>query len=674
MNKLSSPASPSKVPSSDQQWRGQASNADAQPLIALRDITKTFSRGEMAIQVLHGVSLNIYPGEFVSIMGASGSGKTTLMNILGCLDRPTSGSYKISGEEVSHLDADQRALLRRSAFGFIFQQYNLLPSATAVENVEVPAIYAGLTQADRIARAQQLLQKLGLGERMDHKPSQLSGGQQQRVSVARALMNGGAVILADEPTGALDSKSGADVMQILRDLNASGHTVLIITHDAEVARQTNRVIEIKDGLIVADSGPVAPTSKTPIEPQGFGPVSSFATLPDLIEAGKMAVRSLRTNWMRTMLTLLGIIIGVASVVALLAIGNGAKQQVLNSISAMGTDLLLIRPGAPNQRFAGGSRASLVPADAEAIAMLPNVDDAVPEYPDGVTVRFGKNDARTQVNGTTAAYTSVRDWATSSGSFFSQEDVESYAPVVVLGQTVVNALFVNGEDPLGQYILIGNNPFQVIGVMAAKGANNFGQDMDDMVFTPITTGAQRIFGQRHARTITVAVQDVDKIDATQETVRQLLIARHKQEDFQIRNMVSILETASETSNTLTILLGSIAAISLLVGGIGVMNIMLVSVTERTREIGIRMATGARKLNILLQFNTEALVVCSIGGLIGIALGFATAFIFSTFDKPVEYSIGPVALAFSCAFLTGLLFGYLPARKAASLDPVVALGAE
>ncbi|MGE4062137.1 MAG: MacB family efflux pump subunit [Rhodospirillaceae bacterium] len=671
MNKQIGPAA--KVPASDLQWRGQASRADAQPLIALKDITKTYNNGELSVQVLHGVSLDIYPGEFVAIMGASGSGKTTLMNLLGCLDRPTSGSYKFSGEEVSQLGADQRALLRRSAFGFIFQQYNLLATATAVENVEVPAIYAGLSHRDRVARAEQLLTKLGLGDRMDHKPNQLSGGQQQRVSVARALMNGGAVILADEPTGALDSRSGADVMQILKDLNAAGHTVLIITHDAEVARQAKRVIEIKDGLITADSGAVPPASTSPIEPQGLNPVSSFATASDLAEAGKMAVRSLRANWLRTMLTLLGIIIGVASVVALLAIGNGAKQQVLNSISAMGTDLLLIRPGAPNQRYSG-DRASLIPADAEAIAGLPNVDEAVSEYPDSTTVRFAKNDTRTTLNGTTANYTAARDWKVTKGHFFTETDVNEYAPVVVLGETVVKALFTEGEEPLGQYILIGNNPFQVIGVMAAKGANNFGQDMDDMAFVPITTSAQRLFGARHARSITVAVQDVDKIDATQEAVRQLLIARHKREDFQIRNMVSVLETATETSNTLTILLGSIAAISLLVGGIGVMNIMLVSVTERTREIGIRMATGARKLNILLQFNTEALVVCSIGGVIGIGIGFLTAFIFSQFDKPVEYSIGPVVLAFSCAFLTGLLFGYLPARKAASLDPVVALGAE
>ena len=674
MNKLSSPSPAPGASPADLQWRGQASRAATLPLIALRDVTKTYNNGELSVQVLHGVWLDIYPGEFVAIMGSSGSGKTTLMNLLGCLDRPTSGSYKFAGEEVARLDDDQRALLRRNAFGFIFQQYNLLATATAVENVEVPAIYAGLLHSARIARAEQLLAQLGLGERMDHRPNQLSGGQQQRVSVARALMNGGAVILADEPTGALDSKSGADVMQILKDLNAAGHTVLIITHDAEVARHAARVIEIKDGLITADSGAAPPASRMPITPRGLELVSTVATTADIAEAGKMALRSLRTNWMRTMLTLLGIIIGVASVVALLAIGNGAKQQILSSISAMGTDLLLIRPGAPNQRFAGGSRASLVPADAEAIAKLPNVDHAVPEFPDGVTVRYGKNDARTQVNGTWANYTAARDWNVAEGKFFTERDVKDYAPVVVLGETVVKSLFGPEEDPLGKYILIGNNPFQVIGVMAPKGANNFGQDMDDMVFTPITTGATRIFGQRHARTITVAVSDVDKIDATQEAVRQLLIARHKQEDFQIRNMVSILETATATSNTLTILLGSIAAISLLVGGIGVMNIMLVSVTERTREIGIRMATGARKLNILLQFNTEALVVCLIGGGIGVALGFAAAFAFSQFGRPVEYSLGPVVLAFSCAFMTGLLFGYLPARKAASLDPVVALGAE
>jgi macrolide transport system ATP-binding/permease protein len=654
----------------------QSRGSEVTPIIALRDITKTYSRGELAVQVLHGVSLDIYPGEFVAIMGASGSGKTTLMNLLGCLDRPTSGSYVFAGQEVAGLDADQRALLRRSAFGFIFQQYNLLAMSSATENVEVPAVYAGLSHAKRIARAEELLTQLGLGDRLDHRPSQLSGGQQQRVSIARALMNGGAVILADEPTGALDSKSGEDVMKLLHELNDAGHTILIITHDANVARRAKRVVEVKDGVITSDTGaqkPDAARMESAIRPVGLG-ASPSASLPDVMEAAKMALRSLSTNVMRTLLTTLGIVIGVASVVAMLAIGNGAKQEVLDRISAMGTDLLLIRPGAPNQRFVGGFRASLVPADAEAIAALPNVDQAVPEFPANVTVRYAKNDHQTQVDGTTSDYTAARDWTTSTGAFFTDYDVQNYEPVVVVGQTVVKALFTEGEDPLGKYILINNNPFQVIGVMAAKGATSNGNDMDDQVFVPITTGAQRIYGQRYARSITVAVKDVELIDATQRAITQLLIARHKAEDFQIRNMVSIIETASETRNTLTILLGSIAAISLLVGGIGVMNIMLVSVTERTREIGIRMATGARRLNILLQFNTEALVVCAFGGLLGVLLGMASAWIYSSFGKPIMFSPGPILLAFICAFATGLVFGYLPARKAANLDPVVALGAE
>ncbi len=645
------------------------------PIISLRDLTKTFINGELPVPVLHGVSLDIHPGEFVAIVGASGSGKSTLMNLLGCLDRPTSGSYRFAGEEVAGLDADQRALLRRGAFGFIFQQYNLLPGSTAAENVEMPAVYAGLSPGRRTARAAEILTALGLGERLHCRPNQLSGGQQQRVSIARALINGAKVILADEPTGALDSKSGDDVMRLLGDLNARGHTVLIITHDLKIARHARRVVEMKDGVIVSDTGPDKPGF------QAHDPQARAATAPpaalrlvsafDMMEAGKMAFRSLAGNVLRTLLTLLGIIIGVASVVAMLAIGNGAKQEVLHRISAMGTNLLLIR-APPNQRLEGGLRATLVPQDAEAIAELPNVGQAVPEFPSNVTVRYGKNDYGTEVDGTTQDYIHARDWAVAAGSFFTADDVKDYAPVVVLGQTVAEALFTEGEDPIGKYILVNNNPFQVIGVMAVKGANG-NNDADDVLFTPITTGAQRIYGQRYARSITVAVKDVDKIDATQAAIAALLTARHKSADFRIRNMVSVLEAASETQNTFTILLGSIAAISLLVGGIGVMNIMLVSVTERTREIGIRMATGARKLNILLQFNTEALVVCAAGGVAGVILGLATTWTFSYFGKPVEYTVGPVALAFSCAFATGLLFGYLPACKAATLDPLTALGA-
>jgi macrolide transport system ATP-binding/permease protein len=645
-------------------------NSSLDPQIELVDVTKTYRSGELEVEVLHGVSLKIYAGEFLAIMGASGSGKTTLMNILGCLDRPTTGTYRFMGEDVSSFGRDELARLRREAFGFVFQSYNLIGTASALENVEVPAVYSGMSPALRDARAKQLLGSLGLGERLLHRPSQLSGGQQQRVSIARALMNGGRIVLADEPTGALDSKSGIEVMALLRDLSCRGHTVILITHALDIAAHAKRVIEIRDGRIVSDPGPqLSCTNPAPDNTQhDDGGASSVG---GALEAAKTAVRALRANLYRTVLTLLGIVIGVASVIAMLAIGDGAKQTVLDQINAMGTNLLLIRPGAPNRRGVGGTVASLVPDDADMIAELPNVLAAVPELGGTITARFGNSDYQTQATGTSATFPVARNWPLSRGIFFSTADLKSYAAVVVLGQTVADKLFSDEVDPIGQYIVLNNVMFQVIGLMTVRGASPQGQDQDDVVLIPLTTGSLRLFGQRFLRTITVAVDDVALIDQTQDELTAFLQSRHQTSDFQIRNMASILETAMDTQNTLTVLLGSVAAISLLVGGIGVMNIMLVSVTERTREIGIRMATGARMRNILQQFLTEALVVSLLGGTIGVAAGLAAAAIVGSFGTPVKYSLGPVLLAFGCAFATGLVFGYMPARKAARVDPIVAL---
>lgn len=647
---------------------------DRTPLIELRGVTKTFRNGEVETQVLHGIDLKIYPGEFVAIMGASGSGKSTLMNILGCLDRPSSGAYFFDGRDVSSFERDDLARLRREAFGFVFQSYNLLPGVSACENVELPASYSGLPPQARRHRAAELLTSLGLGERLHHRPNQLSGGQQQRVSIARALMNGGQIILADEPTGALDSRSGSDVITLLENLSADGHTIILITHDATVAAHAHRLIEIRDGLIISDPGPTLAKEDTSIASEAAKALRGEPSLwSELLAAGKTAVRSLFGNIFRTVLTLLGIVIGVASVITMLAIGDGAKQAVVDRISAMGSNLLLVRPGGPNERGGRWSTSSLVPADVDALNTLPDILAAVPELTGSYTLRYETEDHSAEINATSHLFPVARNWTMASGTFFTEADEQSYATVAVVGKTVAEKLFGN-TDPLGHYIIINNILFQVIGVTAEQGASPRGDDQDNIVFVPYTTGSLRIFGQTFLRNVTIAVADTTKMSEVQTAAHALLLARHGVEDFQIFNMASLIDTVSETQNTMTILLASIAAISLLVGGIGVMNIMLVSVTERTREIGIRMATGARTRHILQQFLIEALVVSAIGGLIGVLLGLGSAALINYLGTPISYSLAPVVLAFGCAFATGLIFGYLPARKAARLDPVAALATE
>src|SRR5689334_6544998 len=641
-------------------------------ILELTDIHKHYQNGDTTVRALDGVSLSIKSGEFVAIMGQSGSGKSTLMNIIGCLDRPTSGSYRVLGKEAANLSPDELAALRRETFGFVFQRYNLLATATAGENVEIPSVYAGLAKHKRMERAVKLLERLGLGDRTDHRPAELSGGQQQRVAIARALVNDPPVILADEPTGALDSHSGDEVLALLKQLHAEGRTIILITHAENVAQHASRIVRIQDGRILEDNGAANErAAATAVNDRDLSKGVSLAA--SMQEALVTAWRSLRVNLFRTVLTLLGIIIGVAAVVAMLAVGEGSRQKVLDRISSFGTNLMLIRPGAAGIRNTGDI-ATLVPDDAAAIKTLPNIEAALPERSGRATVRLGNIDYQTSVQGTGEDFPSARDWPVAEGQFFNTDDMKHYAAVVVLGRTVAKTMFPNGDSPVGKYVLLKNVPFLVTGVMTERGASPNGSDQDDVIFVPITTGLVRLFGKNYLSSITIKVKDAADIEATQQSVENLLRERHKTEDFSVRNMASFLQAAMETQDTFTLLLGTVAAISLLVGGIGVMNIMLVSVVERTREIGIRMATGARMRDILLQFNIEAAVVCAAGGILGILIGIAAGMILRYSGMAVIFSITPAVLAFACASATGLIFGYLPARKAAQLDPVVALASE
>lgn len=636
----------------------------ASSLLELRNISRHFHGEGVEVKALDRINLRINKGEFVAIMGQSGSGKSSLMNILGCLDTPSAGQYLVKGHDTASLGADILSALRLKTFGFVFQRYQLLANISALHNVALPAIYAGADEQTRRQRAQTLLAKVGLSERTHHKPAELSGGQQQRVSVARALINNAEVILADEPTGALDSNTGAQLLALLKSLNREGVTVILITHDAEIAAHAERQVTLQDGKIVSDSLPQEsqPAASARGSVHAFPSISAWAAV-------QMALSSLKTHLFRTLLTLLGVIIGVAAVVSMMAIGEGGKRQVLDRIASIGTNLISVRPGGANMRTVGDI-ATLSMQDASAIQALAGITHVAPQRSGRATVRYSDKDFSGRITGTTAAYQFVKDWQMAEGVFFSERDVTRFSPVVVLGSTVANALFAQ-QQAVGEYVLIKHSLYQVIGVLKAKGASAGGNDLDDEVLVPISTARLKIFGRDYLSAIAVKAADSEMVSPLAKRITQLLTERHGQQDVIVRTTESLVEAVTETQDTLTWLLASVAAISLLVGGIGVMNIMLVNVSERKREIGIRMATGAKPQDILKQFNIEAWVVCLLGGAIGILLGYLIGFVLSQFGHAVAYSFTPPAIAFLTALAIGVVFGYAPAHKAARLHPIDAL---
>ena len=654
------------------------------PLLEVKNLTREFPAGETTVQILKGVNLEIYPGELVAIVGQSGSGKSTLMNILGCLDQPTEGSYKVSGRETRKLEPDELAKLRREYFGFIFQRYHLLGDLNATGNVEVPAIYAGADAHERQERAKQLLSDLGLADKTQNRPSQLSGGQQQRVSIARALMNGGDVILADEPTGALDKNSGIEVMRILRELNAKGHTIILVTHDHNVAKNATRIIEISDGNIISDQANTPEISEDEtLEKQTLvrapqKKIPAWRSVVDRLgEAFRMALLAMNAHRMRTFLTMLGIIIGIASVVSVVALGNGSQKQILQNISSLGTNTITIYQG---RGFGDNSRASqvktLIPADGDALSEQPYVDGVSPSVNSSVTARFKDIEAATTVNGVSEDFFYVRGLSFKSGQAFDKNSVIEQAQDVVIDTNTQNKFFSDGTNPVGQVVLLGSVPSRIIGVVDAQ-QGMMGNSDSLNVYLPYSTVMSRMLGQSNVRSIIVRIKDEYPSHVAENAILSLLEQRHGAQDVFTQNSDSIRETIQQTTQTMTLLVSEIAVISSIVGGICVMNIMLVSVTERTQEIGVRMAVGARQSDILQQFLIEAILVCILGGILGVLLSLGIGQLITHFaggSFQMAYSTTSIVAAFVCSSLIGIVFGFIPARNAAQLNPVDALSRE
>ena len=707
---------------------------DRPPVIEVDGVTKVYDLGEQRVEALRGVSLTIFQGEIVALMGPSGSGKSTLMNLLGFLDRPSTGHYRLNGEDVGDLSSDEMAWVRNHEIGFVFQNYNLLARTTSLENAELPALYNGTSSSAGRRKAREMLALVGLGERETHRPTQLSGGQQQRVAIARALLNDPRIILADEPTGNLDTRTGAEIIDLFKTLNRErGITIVFVTHDPEVASHGQRIVHFKDGLVEreeaggkAGSVAVLPENKAGASGEGVG----VGEVNDALGLGgpgngsgvsggegarnghgarggnrgddgnggdngngrrrglgagiranvRIALRAIRVNKLRSALTMLGVIIGVGAVIAMVAIGEGAKARVAKQMERLGSNRVSVYAGAVTRggrRVRGARITTLTEADARAIlAEVPGVVRVAPHVRGSAQVVYGNKNWHPSFTGTTPDYLQIMNWGVDSGSNFTEDDMLLNRKVVLIGQTVAKELF-GDEYPIGQTLRMKHIPFEVGGVLKERGTSSFAGDLDDVVIVPLGTAQRKLLGIRYVRGIEVSAESKQATSDVQDGITALLRVRHKitgtkLDDFRVRNRTDIVEAANEAANTLGYLLAGIAGVALVVGGIGIMNIMLVSVTERTREIGVRLAVGARRRDIRRQFLTEAMVLSLLGGTVGILAGAAASLGLSYMGGwQIVISPGSILLAFAFAAAIGVFFGFQPANRAARLNPIEAL---
>ena len=691
------------------------------PVVHLIDLTRSFQLGDTEVHALQGVTVSIARGEFVAIMGSSGSGKSTMMNIIGCLDRPTSGQFVFQGRDVARLSEPELANIRSNEIGFVFQSFNLLPRTSALENVVLPLLYgtaAALTSSERNGRGRELLASVGLADRARNMPNQLSGGQQQRVALARALINHPALLLADEPTGNLDTRTSHEIMEIIRSLNREqGVTVIVVTHESDIAAYADRVITMRDGKILTDEHQVAVATPAgaaaaAATPVGATPVSANASglrLAFLSMIFTASLQALARNKLRSALTMLGVFIGVAALIAMVAVGNGASAAVKKQLESLGTNMVVVQPGATTAggvRAGAGSASTLTVVDAETIL---RADPAVQRvsYLARQTgqVQYGDQNWSTAIQGVTPSYLDIVSWHVASGSSMTEQQNDTAETVCLIGQTVYQNLFPPGQDPIGAVILIKGVPMRVIGLLASKGQTGFGQDQDDVVMIPFSTAERKVLGVAAPQTaqnlissnypptpnafgisprmtgyvnsIYVQAGGAELVNPAISQVTATLARRHhiqtgQLDDFSVRNLSQIAEAQESSSQVMAALLAMVASISLLVGGIGIMNILLVSVTERTREIGIRMAIGARRLQVLLQFLAESVLLSVTGGVAGIGFGLLVSLIISRLAHwPTQVSLAAVLGGFAFSAAVGIFFGYYPARKAANLNPIEAL---